>query len=206
MILRNFIIGVALILASTASAGDLVVKFDEDVSRLLVRLYTKDPSAILPSLDDAQEPGSPFYPSIEGEGRIATFANIPVGSCWVTIEDGASSWARSYIDVRKIEKTKLDQVVEWEIPNGVIDVKFQGKQESIIIKLERVSGGQVDRVFQKWLILKANETRNFIGRFPRVGKGEYVISFYEYSAEGGLASFICSCSATQNTSMSERGQ
>jgi hypothetical protein len=183
---------------SGLNAADLIIRFDEDVSRLSVRLYKKNPSAAkVGSLDDQADPNPATYPNISDQGRVATFPNVPSGSWWVTIEDSESSWDRNYIDVKKIDKLDSNQQIEWNIPNGFIDVTFRGKSSHVIVKLERRIGEQLDEVFQKWLILENDEANFFSGKFTHVGEGVHMASFFEYSVDKGIGSFICSCSATQ---------
>lgn len=201
----RLIIVLVIAFASGVHAGDLIIQFDEDVSLLSVRLYTKEPStADVVSIDDQADPSHVIYPNVSAQGRVTTFINVPAGPCWVTIEDSDSSWDRNYIDVRKIGKTDSNQTIKWHIPDGVIEVAFRGKQDRVIIKLERRINGKLDGVFQKWLILGHDRENGFSGRFTHVGEDSYVVSFYEYSVNKGLGDFICSCSATRSEKMNPR--
>jgi hypothetical protein len=185
--------------SSSINATDLIIHFDEDVSHLSVRLYTKKPSAAkMISIDDQADPDSAVYPNITDQGRVAVFSNVPAGSCWVTIEDAESSWDRNYLDVKEINKLDSNQQIEWDIPDGYIDIAFRGNSSHVIVKLERNTGGKLDEVFQKWLILEHDKVNLFSGRFTHVGEGVHIASFFEYSVDKGIGSLICSCSATHS--------
>jgi hypothetical protein len=199
------IAAIFIVISSHVRAADLIIRFDEEVSQLSVRLWSKKPSTPkVVSIDDQVDPNPAIYPNISELGKVATFVNVPAGSCWVTIEDSNSSWGADYIDVREIDKTDSSQQINWDIPDGFVDIMFHGEKERVLVKLERRIGGKLDEVFQKWLILEHGKSNMFSGKFVHVGDGVFIASFFEYSADKGIGALICSCSATRADALSKK--